>query len=92
MVSMLDLLTDAAALAPAPDSGSARAAQKLACPRSGPSRKFTCRHARGLLHAANRGEWTQAPPPTLTRWLGGRLNRAEKAAQVPEAWPRRPAW
>ena len=133
MASMIDHLTADTALALAPDSSSAKAAQKLArpagwptlardgdvlwgeCQGSGahpylvgvdarspeiaskcscPSRKFPCKHALGLLllHAAKGGEWTQAPPPPdLARWLGGRVARAEKAAQPPSDEPADPA-
>ncbi|WP_288434513.1 SWIM zinc finger family protein [uncultured Deinococcus sp.] len=129
MALTLDHLTADTVLALAPDSSSAKAAQKLArpagwptlardgdvlwgeCQGSGahpylvgvdarsaeiaskcscPSRKFPCKHALGLLllHAAGSGEWTRtAPPPDLTKWLGGRLSRAEKAAQVSEQGP-----
>lgn len=133
MAPILDQLTTDAALALAPDSGSAAAARKLArpagwptlardgdvlwgeCQGSGkhpyvvgvdarspdlaskcscPSRKFPCKHALGLLllHAAKSGEWQQAPPPPdLARWLGGRVARAEKAAQPVAEAPADPA-
>jgi hypothetical protein len=132
LASIIDQLTADTALALAPDSSSAKAAQKLArpagwptlaregdvlwgeCQGSGahpylvgvdgrsaelaskcscPSRKFPCKHALGLLllHAAGSGEWTQAPPPPdLAKWLGGRVARAEKAAQPPGDEPTDP--
>ncbi|EYB67260.1 Zinc finger SWIM domain protein [Deinococcus phoenicis] len=132
MSPILDQLTADIALALAPDSSSAKAAQKLArpsgwptlardgdvlwgeCQGSGahpylvgvdarsaeiaskcscPSRKFPCKHALGLLllHAARVGEWqASSPPPDLARWLGGRVARAEKAAQPPDDQPADP--
>ncbi|MPY66469.1 SWIM zinc finger family protein [Deinococcus sp. SDU3-2] len=130
---MLDQWSSDAVLALAPDSSSAKAAQKLArpaqwptldrdgdvlwgeCQGSGahpylvgvdarsaeiaskcscPSRKFPCKHALGLLllHAARSGEWQASPPPPdLAKWLGGRTERAGKAAQPSEGVPADPA-
>ena len=72
------------------DARTTEIASKCSCP----SRKFPCKHALGLLllHAARAGEWQGAPPPPdLAKWLGGRAERAEKAAQPPESAPADPA-
>ena len=58
-------------------------ASKCSCP----SRKFPCKHALALLllSASGAGSWQNtAPPEVLEKWLGGRQERAEKAA-VPKA-------
>ena len=58
-------------------------ASKCSCP----SRKFPCKHALALLllSVSEAGNWQDTTPPeVLEKWLGGRQERAEKAA-VPKA-------